>query len=265
MKRSYVDITEGQVHYQTQGDAEPLLLLHQTSLSSEEYSEIIPILAETYRVIAMDLLGHGGSDKPPPLYKIEDHAESIIQFLDALGIMKASIVGHHVGSRIAVEVAATWPERVDKLILSGCPWYTPEERNALPSDPKYQSLEVKEDGSFLIELWETYKSRWRSDIKPKVLCKAVAISLLTLARSYDIHEAAIQHDIDPRLRLIKSPTLLVSGSEDLFCDRLDIISRLIPRCRTQVISGAGYFISLEKPIEFAETILAFLQDPQRSL
>ena len=76
---------------------------------------------------------------------------------------------------------------------------------------------------------------------------------------HDLHQAAFRHDIEPRLRLIKSPTLLVSGSEDMFYDRLEIVSKLIPQCKTQVITGTGGLICLEKPNEFAEVILDFLE------
>ena len=69
--RAYTDIPEGQVHYQTAGDGEPLLLLHQTPMFSEEYSLMIPILAPIFRVIAMDTLGYGNSNKPPAGFQID--------------------------------------------------------------------------------------------------------------------------------------------------------------------------------------------------
>ncbi len=258
---SYVKIPGGQVHYQAAGRGDPLLLLHQTSQSSEEYSEVLPILAKKFRAVAMDIPGHGGSFLPPDGFRIEDHAACVVQFLDALHVRKTSIVGHHVGSRIAVEVAATWPERVDRLVLSGCPWYSAEELKQLPNNPMYRGIEVTPDGSFLSGLWAMYRSRWKSDLKPDVLCKLVSIHMWALSRSFDIHEAASKHDIDPRLRIIKSPTLLVSASGDSFLNKLGIISKIVPGSRTQVIDGAGYFVALEKPAEFARVIQEFLLAP----
>lgn len=258
----YVNITQGQVHYQREGSGEPLLLLHQTRMSSEEYSEMIPILAKTHQVVAMDLLGHGNSVTPPSDYTIEDHAKAITYFLDALGVEKTSIVGHHVGARIAVELAANWPERVNKLILSGCPWYTEEQRRALEGDWKYHRWKITEDNSFLVGLGEANKRLWGPNIDAKALCKILGISLQNLSSSYNIHEAVFKHDIDPRLRMVGCPTLLLSGSEDVFYDKLEPISRLIPRSRTQVIDGAGGYICLQKPKEFAEAIVDFLKDPE---
>jgi len=260
MKRCYVDIPEGQVHYQTDGSGQTLLLIHGTGMSSEEYCQIGPIMAKAFRVVAMDLLGYGSSDRPPFEFQIEDYAQSIVHFLDALGIKRTSIVGNHGGSRIAVEVASVWPERVDKLVLIGCPWYTLEERQAFSTDPRFRPMELKDDGSFLMEMWQVLKSKRQSEIKPEVLCRLMAVSLMAGAGLLDLYQAAFQHDIEPRLRLIKSPTLLVSGSGDTFYGRLETVSKLIPQCKTQVITGTGGLLCLEKPAEFAEVVLDFLKD-----
>jgi len=76
MTKGYVDIPEGQVFYRTEGSGEPLLLIHQRPFSSEEYSPMIPILAQSCRVLAIDTLGHGYSDNPPREYEIEAFTQS---------------------------------------------------------------------------------------------------------------------------------------------------------------------------------------------
>jgi len=83
-----------------------VLLLHQSPSSSEEYLEVVPYLASNFRVIAMDTLGYGLSDDPPHHYEIADYARSVISFLDALGLTKTNIVGHHTGGTIVVEIGA---------------------------------------------------------------------------------------------------------------------------------------------------------------
>ncbi len=75
MKRAYVDVPGGQVHYRTEGRGRPLILIHQSVCSSDEYSRVLPLLAKNYRVIAMDTLGYGESDKPPRVYDIPDYEE----------------------------------------------------------------------------------------------------------------------------------------------------------------------------------------------
>ena len=119
IRKCFVDIPDGQVFYRAGGSGEPILFLHQSPMSSDEFLDILAILAKDYRVLAMDTMGYGNSDTPSHEYEIVDFARSVINFLNALGIQKASIVGHHTGASIAAEVAAAYPERVDKLMLSG--------------------------------------------------------------------------------------------------------------------------------------------------
>ena len=65
MKRAYINIPMGQIHYRIDGRGEVLILLHQATLASDEYSEMIPLLADKFQVIAPDIPGHGNSVKPP--------------------------------------------------------------------------------------------------------------------------------------------------------------------------------------------------------
>lgn len=263
MKKGYVDIPEGQVHYRTKGSGEPLLLLHQAPLSSVEFDDVIPILAQDYRVVAMDTLGHGNSDNPPREYEVEDFARSVISFLDALGIDQTSIVGHHTGAAIAAEVATTYPKRVDKLILSGIGGsWKPEELQAFLSQPMSRDLPMTEDGYFLIKTWQTYKSLAVLGSNPQLRFKPFIVGLEARTRPYDAHYAVFRSGYKSRLSLIKSPTLLINGSEDLFFDQnqLESYKNLIPHCVTRVIEGSGAMICFEKPEEFAEAILSFLHN-----
>ena len=261
MKRAYVDVEEGQIHYLTEGSGEPLLLLHQTPLSSDEYFLMVPILAKEYRVIAMDTPGYGNSDRAPRKYSIEDYARAVVGFLDALAIGKASIVGHHTGASIAVEVAATYPERVDKLILSGCPYYEDGVGATLLRDERFQPMEIKEDGSHLTKMWRIAKSH-APESKPEVRHKVVANNLKAGEDAEDGHHAAFRYQTQRRLPLIKCPTLVVSGSKDVFYKRVEVIKNLIPRSRIKIIEGGGVYIGYEMPGKFAKGILEFLRNPE---
>lgn len=84
----------------------------------------MPIIGKEYWAIATDTVGFGESYRPEREASIEVYAEGVISFLDAMSIQRASIVGHHTGGVIAIEVAATHPERVDKIILSNCLWWS---------------------------------------------------------------------------------------------------------------------------------------------
>jgi len=257
MKRAYIDLPEGQIHYCYDGRGKPLLLLHQTPLSSDEYSLVMPILAKEYRVIALDTPGYGNSDKAPRKYQMEDYARSVISFLDALNIDNTSIVGHHTGAAIAVEVAVTQPERVDKLILSGCPYYEDEMREALLHDERFQPMVVKGNGSHLLNIWQTIMSV-SPESKPEVWNKVVANYLRAGVDAEDGHHAAFRYKTQNRLPQIKSPTLLLSGDKDVFYKRLELIASMISQSEVKVIKGGGALLGYEMPSDFAEAILDFL-------
>ena len=257
MTKGYANVPEGQVSYKIEGSGQPILLLHQTPWSYEEYSLMIPILAKSHRVIAMETLGYGYSDDPPREYEIEDYAKSVISFLDALHITKTSIVGHHTGSIIAAEVAAAYPERVHKLILSGLSFREPKESEQLLNEIESQMKPPAEDGSFLIDLWNMIRS-YAVQKKMELLLKSFVFNIDSYIRTYDAHHAIVRYNIIPRLPLIKCPTLVLSGSNDLFIDDIETINKAMPECQTKVIEGAGTAICLEKPEEFASTILEFM-------
>jgi len=114
VRRGFVDTPEGQIHYAMAGQGKPVLFLHQTPRSWDEYRDVLPIVGERYWAIAMDTIGFGDSYRLTKEATVEDYGKGVIAFLDAMGIKRTSIVGHHTGGCVAVEVAATHPERVEK-------------------------------------------------------------------------------------------------------------------------------------------------------
>jgi len=259
MPKAYANIPEGQVSYRMEGSGEPLLLLHQTPMASE-YSQMIPILAKSYRVIAMETLGYGYSDNPPREYEVEDFARSVASFLSAIGIDKASIVGHHTGASIAVEVAATYPDRVDKLIVSGVPFWSPEDWENYFTGVASRLKPPAEDGSFLLDWWNLLR-KFSPQSTPEFLLKPMALVIDGHTKPYDSHSAVARHKIKECVSLIKSPTLFISGSEDMFLDKLDALKSVVPRSKTLVIEGGGVLICFEKPDEFAQAIIDFMKTP----
>lgn len=104
-------------HYLESGKGEPLILVHSAGQSMYTFNKIIAKLAIKYRVIALDLAGHGYSSRPNYFdYSIEDHAESLARFMDAMGIETAHFLGFSMGACYVLMLAGLHPERVDKII-----------------------------------------------------------------------------------------------------------------------------------------------------
>jgi len=248
-------LPEGQIHYRTEGSGKALLLLHQTPSSSHEYSLMIPLLAKSYRVIAADIMGHGMSDPPPKPFKIADYARTVKDFLAALGIKKVSILGHHTGATIALGVAVDYPDLVEKLVLSGCPYYEPETRQQMMTSSTIP--ELTEDGQSIMWLWDTFK-KFNPGAGLEAWQKLLIAGLMAGPYGEAAHHAVFEYDEQQHLPLVKCPTLLISGTEDLFLKYMDATGKLIPQCTPRTIEGGGLGIALTKPKEFARAVLEFL-------
>jgi pimeloyl-ACP methyl ester carboxylesterase len=258
MKRCYVDIPEGQVHYQTDGSGELILLLHQTPSSSNEYAKVIPILAQKYCVIAMDTLGYGDSDKPPQIYQISDYARSVISFLDALGIARTHVAGHHTGGIIGVELATGYPDRVNKLILSGCSCRKQPEEGQMMLN-RILEFPIKADGSHLTRLWQMFAGMTDRELSPvslDILQTAIIDYLKAGSRVEDGHKAAFIYDNYAKLPLIKCPTLLLYGNKDMLFPYHDLCHSLVPNNTIKIMEGSG--APIQMPQEWAQSVLDFL-------
>ena len=99
-------------------DGAPVILLHGLASDADTWDKAIgPLAQHGLRVIAMDLLGHGASDKPTGRYLLTDFAVSLEQFLDALGIASATLCGHSFGGAIAMFFGSRHPDRVARVVL----------------------------------------------------------------------------------------------------------------------------------------------------
>ena len=168
VKCGYVDTPEGQMHYMTEGEGEPLVLLHQGCRSSRMYVKLIPLLSNEYRVIAMDLMGFGNSDPVPTQNpSVPDRARNVLHFMEALGIQGCHVFGLHTGAAMGAELAAGWPESVATLTLFGFPFIRDdnerqeiyaylERTTGLP--PPHMStdwlpMDISPDGTHLTVIW----------------------------------------------------------------------------------------------------------------
>ncbi|OBK24306.1 alpha/beta hydrolase [Mycobacterium asiaticum] len=112
-----IDIHGDRVAYRDEGAGEVLLLIHGMGGSSKNWDAIIPTLSKKYRVIAPDLLGHGQTAKPRGDYSLGAFAVFLRDLLDALGIPRATVVGHSLGGGIAMQFTHQHRDYCERLIL----------------------------------------------------------------------------------------------------------------------------------------------------
>jgi len=256
--RNFVHTPEGQIHCATAGKGKPVLLLHQTPRSWDEYRDVLPILGTRYWAIAMDTLGFGDSYQPRSPASIELYARGVIQLLDGLSIERASVVGHHTGGAVAVEVAAEYPQRVEKLILSSTPYVDSENRELRKTRPPIDEVEVKPDGSHLTELWQRRMPFYPKD-RPDLLTRFVRDALGVLDRVEEGHRAVNKYQMEAKVPLIQAATLVLAGTEDPFSyPRMKPLAENIKNSRTAEIEGGMVPMIDQMPETFARVVMEFL-------
>jgi pimeloyl-ACP methyl ester carboxylesterase len=257
MKRAYADIPEGQIHYRIEGTGDPVLLLHAAVTSSDEYTRVMPFLSKNYCAIALDFLGNGDSDPAPYPFQIPDHARTVVSFMNSLGIKKASVISHSVGTKVAVELAATHPDRVKKLVLCGLGIRPEPGENITFKEPSNftDAVEIKPDGSHLMEWWRR-ASLWGD---PLAIVEERFLEYVKAGpKGEEIHWAGRDYNPSNKLPFINCPTLMLLGTKEPFYNGPEKLKKLFPKAKFTIIENGPIHVTRVMPKEFAAAILGFL-------
>lgn len=259
VRRAFADLPHGQVHYAACGDprAPAVLLLHQTPRSWLEYREVLPLLGQRWRAIAMDTAGFGDS-APVADPCIERWAEVACHLLDALGIARTHVVGHHTGGVIAVEMAAAQPARVASLVLSSTPYTGARFRHERAQRPPIDAVQHRPDGSHLAALWQRRQGFYPAD-RPELLEAFVRDALKASGDVEAGHRAVAAYPMEERIAAVTQPTLLIRATADPFAapHAAELLEQL-PQARLVDIEGGMVPLPDQMPREFAQAVAAFL-------
>lgn len=260
--RAFADLSPGQVHYASCGDtgAPVVLLLHQTPRSWAEYREVLPLVGQRWRAIAMDTPGFGDSAPLPGPASIEDWAAVAIELLDALSVAKAHVVGHHTGGVIALEIAAAFPSRVASLVLSSTPFTGEAFRRARRDRPSIDAVEPSDDGSHLAALWQRRQSFYPPG-RPELLEAFVRDALKVSGDVEDGHRAVASYRMEDSIGCVTHPALLVRASNDPFASpHVPELQAHLPQARVVNIDGGMVPLPDQLPQAFARVVLSFLDE-----
>jgi pimeloyl-ACP methyl ester carboxylesterase len=252
VRHGFADTRHGQVHYVEHGSGDPVVLLHQTPRSWDEYRDVLPVLGARFRVIAMDDVGFGESARPPGSWSIELFATGVLDLCDDLGLADVAVVGHHTGAVIAVEVAASAPDRVRAM-----PFVDAERRRAVAARPPIDHVEPAADGSHLTRLWNN-RAGYPAD-RPDLLNRLVRDALRVLDRVEEGHLAVNRYRMEERIGLVRAPTLAVCGELDSFS--LPDLPKIVAAVRAAggaILPGTGVPAVDHRPEQFADCVAEFL-------
>jgi pimeloyl-ACP methyl ester carboxylesterase len=252
------------IRYVTVGKGEPIVLLHGWMSDSSMWGRLdTNPAAKEYQLIAVDLRGHGKSDKPhePEKYGPE-MAEDVVRLLDHLKLPKAHLVGYSMGAIVAGKVAATHPDRVLSVVYGGQAPILTEKVKADAREIDVFAKAVEEGkglGSYLLEVMPADKPKLteeQANALAKILYGNKDVKAFAAA-GRGIKDLDVTGD---QLKKCKAPILFVHGSKDADAtkERAAAIIKLLGRGEIKVIEGADHMTTLTKP-EFANTIEEFLR------
>lgn len=241
----------GNISYEVGGEGEVVLLLHCWAGARQYWKYTIRDLLPHYRVYALDLKGFGDSDIPKSGYQMTDFVDMLHDFLDALGIAKAVLVGHSMGGTIAMLFTLDYPERITKLVLVALPMSEHEIGHKFIGAPVIGGLWYRVVRFLGARSLREPKAReiW---LKPTVASATQSMSSFVKANPLmRIHE-------------ITCPVLLILGKNDPAAAFAHPTTDDTPRfdLKLAIIDAARHAPHCENPAEFNKKLLAFLQaDP----
>jgi 2-succinyl-6-hydroxy-2,4-cyclohexadiene-1-carboxylate synthase len=245
-------------------------LLHGFSGSVEAWGDrILARLAESHRVIAVDLPGHGQSDRPANAsrYALPAVVEDLSFLLGSFGAPNAHWVGYSMGGRIALGAAVLAPERVLRLVLEGAsPGLASEpDRRARRDQDEALAFRLEQEGiQAFVAAWTAlplFESQRRlpESIRDGMRRRRLRNDPQALAACLRGLGAGAQPSFWERLAEVRAPVLLLTGDDDRkFTDIAAEMSRLLPESRALTVPSAGHTVHLEQPDAWLEAVTSWL-------
>jgi non-heme chloroperoxidase len=252
------DLSTGvRIPYVERGDRDgtPVILLHGISDSWRSFEPVLPYLPASLRAFALSQRGHGDATRPCT-YDVHDYAEDAAAFLDAMGLERAIVAGHSMGSIVATRLAIDHPERVAGLVLMGArPTFVDADFVAVGEELAQMADPV--DRSWLREFQLSTVARpMAPDFLDMVVGESAKLPLAVLRAAWD---GVLLTDFSGELGKVTAPTLIAWGDADTMCPRADqdALVEAIPDATLRVYEGLGHALHWDDPAGFAAHLAAF--------
>src|SRR5688572_17439721 len=258
--------------YELRGSGPYLVQIGGAVSAHEGYVTITDAMTEHFTVLDYDHRGYGSSDRPEERYTMATWADDLAGLLDAIGVERTHVHGGSMGGFIATLFAARYPERVDRLVISGaiakCDWMARGQfeiwkaiARAYGTDSDELAVELCTKALSRPYLDESFGPEGVQAIR-EVVARNVSVEVFCEAC-----DAMIETDVTAELSQISAPTLLLCGAEDcltpLDCGPDGVgmrrMAELIPGARLHVFDGCGHGNLIERPDESIQTIVDFLE------
>ena len=268
MQKLFVEVSGHKLAYEESGAGETLLLVHGITTYSFIWKEMIASLAARYRVLAVDLLGCGDSEKPLYVsYALKDHAQRLKEVADKLGITKFHFVGHDLGGGIGQIFAVRYPASLFDLTLINTVAYDfwPVQpiiamRTPIIRQFMMASMDV---GTFrlIVRRGLFHKKKATKDLMSYFMRPMGTPdgrkAFLHFARCLNNHDLT---EIAGLLPSLPMPVLIIRGEADPYLSSAisDKLHREIPNSRLATIATGGHFLMIDEPEVVTSLVLEFV-------
>ena len=267
---SRVELNGVRLNVAVQGEGLTLLLLHGFTGSEASWR---PFHAAWpgFKLIAVDLLGHGASDSPADAarYAIEPCIHDLCAVLDRFGIDSAVVLGYSMGGRVALQFALARPERVRALILeSASPGIEDEgERAARVAADEALAASIERDGiEAFVDRWQAQplfasQAHLAETTRAALRAQRLRNDRRGLANSLRGVGAGRQGWLLPALARFDKPVLLIAGALDArYCEAARLMADAFACAELRIVADAGHTVHIEQPETFASTMRAYLDE-----
>ena len=262
-RRAYADGPFGQIHYQEYGAGTPVILLHQAPMTSGQFDNVYaPLARRGIRAIGIDMPGFGMSDATDWTPKVEDYARSVPSVLDALGIDRAVVLGHHTGALVATEVHLQFPARVSAVVMAGPMPLTQAERTDFMENGYHRerAFKARPGGAHLVELFNTRDKLANGTVTADRISDYVVQALMGHGEFWHGHHAAFQYRQEETLALVTCPTLILTNTGDLIYEHALRAQQARPDFAFFALEGGGVDIVDQQPEEWSEAVANFVKN-----
>ena len=249
-----------------EGEGQPVTLIHGVGANIESWGEVAETLAARFRVIRMDLRGHGRSTPLREPCSLEDFVADVVTALDTAGVERTHLVGFSLGGMIAQLFTVTYPERVNRLALfSAVAGRTPEERAKVMQRARM----LREEGIASVvaaaeERWFTAAFRAAKPEKVKKrLEELLANDPISYAHAYRVFA---ESDVADRIHEIPRPTLVVTGENDVGSNTrmARFMCEQIPNSKLVILPELKHSLLVEASDKVSQLLMEFLTPHQTS-
>lgn len=256
VRHADVSVAGHRIHCLVAGEGPPLILVHGVAMRAEDWAPYFRALSRDHRVYAIDLLGYGDSDKPrDSLYTVGVQTDIVRGVVDVLGVKQADVVGVSMGGWISLQLAATHPERVRRLVLissAGLAYgttLTETSFSATTLDEQRDSFKLQSDLAPQLPDFILRDFLRRSKRKAWI----VRASMRSMLHSREV--------LDGKLQRVRMPVLLVAGTADRIVP-FHVALRMkqeLPHATLVPLRGCGHLAAYECRAETLAAVTRFLR------